>query len=124
MLMCWLCVVQSVVGLRSPPIVSARTDSLNRSIPRRRTLTLSVLLGARIACAMSASQKDKGLCVCLHALSSFQRTDRSCARGARPTTLSFKSCFLAIRLSRSHRSEQVRKAAAVCRRRPRLGEPS
>src|SRR5262245_23068502 len=26
----WLCVVQSVFGLRSPPIVSARTDSLDR----------------------------------------------------------------------------------------------
>ena len=39
----WLCVVQSVIGLRSPPLASARTDSLDQAIPRRRTLTLCFL---------------------------------------------------------------------------------
>src|SRR5262245_30200177 len=35
-------------------------------------------------------------CVCLHALSSFQRTDRSCARGARPTVFGVSgACVLA-----------------------------
>ena len=44
--------------------------------------------------------------MCLHALSSFQRTDRPCARGAQ-------------RLRRSHRH-----CSAVAVGRPRLGEPS
>ena len=61
-------------------------------------------------------------CVCLHALSSFQRTDRWRARGAPPTCLEYPG---PLSHSRSHRSGLFRLTGRVaCRRRPRLGEPS
>jgi len=57
-----------------PPVAFARTDNSGRPILRHHALTLIV---SRLA-------PLDGLCVCLHALSSFQRTDCWCARGAPP----------------------------------------
>ena len=73
------CVVQSVrlIG-GSSPVAFARTDNSGRPILRRHPLTLIVRLRS-----LDASVVVTG-CVCLHALSSFQRTDCPCALGARP----------------------------------------
>jgi hypothetical protein len=68
----WLCVVQSVRVLSgSSPVAFARTDNSGRPIPRRHLLTL--IVPTPPACASFVGTG----CVCLHALSSFQRTDRS-----------------------------------------------
>jgi len=52
------------------------------------TRWLSVRLRA-FGLTPSALRRD-GLVVCLHALSSFQRTDRLCARGAQPPERHFR----------------------------------
>src|SRR5262245_47670578 len=53
----------------SPPAAFVRTDNSGRPILRCDALTL---------CLTSLAGRSTG-CVCLHALSSFQRTDRLCA---------------------------------------------
>jgi hypothetical protein len=58
----------------SPPAPVVRTDNSGRPILRRHALTLIVWPHSR-ACALELRQD--GFCVCLHALSSFQRTDIS-----------------------------------------------
>ena len=66
------CVVQSVlIESGSSPVAFARTDNSGRPIPRRHPLTLIFL-----SRSPSGSRQKLTGCVCLHALSSFQRTDR------------------------------------------------
>ena len=53
---------QSVGHCGSPPIVSARTDSLDRSTLRRRTLTLILSDSARLR----ELRRDRVVCACTH----------------------------------------------------------
>jgi len=69
------------VSSGSPPVAFARADHVGRPIARRHSLTL--IVSSRRP-SMGRWKDDRAVCA-LHALSSFQRTDRSCARGARPT---------------------------------------
>ena len=71
---------------------------------------------------------DDRVCVCLHALSSFQRTDRSCALGARPTVLPVRlapddKLLWGIPFG-SHSSRTCRRSPAALSDAARLGEPS
>jgi len=100
----WLCVVQSVCHLQSPPDPEARTEHLDNPIPRRCTLTL--IVNTRWKSRLTG-------CVCLHALSSFQRTDRSCAGGARPTMFGVSGDFF----PRGHRVRGVREHSVAVPRR-------
>ena len=85
--MYWLCVVQSVVlSSGSPPVAFARTDHVGRPLARRHSLTLIVFFPnspTLVALTFACSFRKLTGCVCLHALSSFQRTDPPCALGAR-----------------------------------------
>ena len=85
-------------GLTTPVDRKTRRHGLILIVPFSTGRTFAI---ARVA---APPGRETG-CVCLHALSSFQRTDRSCAQGARPTF-------------------PAQKARLVRRRRPRLGEPS
>ena len=81
------CSIRSVI-CGSSPVAFARTDNWGRPIPRRHTLTLIVSFFARAPLSVRrarvtarsrqplrpVAKKETG-CVCLHALSSFQRTD-------------------------------------------------
>jgi len=73
------------VSSGSLPVAFARTDqrrSTDYVAPLADTLSLSSPLAPlAVACSPRARERLTG-CVCLHALSSFQRTDRRCARGA------------------------------------------
>ena len=80
------CVVQSAfTESGSSPVAFARTDNSGRPIPRRHPLTLIVRLrspGLRLPSVVVTG------CVCLHALSSFQRTDRGAPGALHPA-----ACF-------------------------------
>ena len=67
----------------SSPVAFARTDHSGRPIPRRHSLTLCPT-SLRLASHDARLGYVKTGCVCLHALSSFQRTDRRCVEDAPP----------------------------------------
>ena len=56
----------------SPPAPVVRTDNFGKPIPWRHALILIVRLRSL---AFADELRLDGFCVCLHALSSFQRTD-------------------------------------------------
>ena len=76
------CSIRSVI-CGSSPVAFARTDNWGRPIPRRHTLTLIVSFFS-LAPSSARAKKETG-CVCLHALSSFQRTDFTGWSWGRPT---------------------------------------
>src|SRR5947209_3707123 len=73
----WLlrCSIRFILG-GSSPVAFARTANSGRPISQRHPLTLCLPPHRLLSLAM---QRLTG-CVCLHALSSFQRTDRWCAK--------------------------------------------
>jgi hypothetical protein len=87
----------------SPPASVVRTDNSGRPIPRRHAL---ILIVRRHSPACAVELRRDGSCVCLHALSSFQRTDNS----KRPGRSAHDSRLLRL----------FRAAASACR--PRSGE--
>ena len=88
----WLCVVQSAMSI---VVVAAsrlaRTDNDGRPIPRHHALTLLSRSAPR-GVNRAASPHDR-VCVCLHALSSFQRTDRAHAPRTPESVLSDRVAF-------------------------------
>jgi hypothetical protein len=98
---------QSVLWSRgSPPAAFARTDNSSRPILRCHALTL-----LSDSARLRSLRRDR-VCVCLHALSSFQRTDRPVVPGTPGGS--------------ALRREAQLPPHPFCRlhRRPRLGEPS
>jgi hypothetical protein len=118
----WLCVVYPLV-MKWFIASRLRTDNdSGRPLARCHPLTL-----LSPPSRLRASAGDR-VCVCLHALSSFQRTDRSCALGARPTFLPARRRRTTRRLGYPLRvplpSNGAGEATPHCRDAARLGEPS